>query len=133
MNYEGLRQSQGVSEVATVPDANAHNGILPSGFVGVSPAVASTLALYPLPTTEVLSATGQPTGTGQLTEVANQIGHEDYVLGRVDYIISDKDSIFVRYVSDRATYLIPLADQRFRCGRRPTSHAMSTQPRNGSE
>ena len=107
VNYEGLRQSQGVSEIATVPDANAHNGILPTGFVGVSPAVASTLALYPLPTKEVLSATGQPTGTGQLTEVANQVGHEDYVLGRVDYIISDKDSIFMRYVSDRANYANP--------------------------
>ena len=107
VNYEGLRQSQGVSEIATVPDANAHQGILPSGTVGVSPAVASTLALYPLPTTEVLSATGQPTGTGQLTEVANQVGHEDYVLGRVDYIISAKDSIFMRYVSDRANYANP--------------------------
>jgi hypothetical protein len=107
VNYEGLRQSQGVSQVATVPDANAHMGILPSGFVGVSPAVASTLALYPLPTSEVLSATGQPTGTGQLTEVANQIGHEDYILGRVDYIISEKDSVFMRYVSDRANYANP--------------------------
>jgi outer membrane receptor protein involved in Fe transport len=107
VNYEGLRQSQGVSQVATVPDANAHMGILPSGFVGVSPAVASTLALFPLPTTEVLSATGQPTGTGQVTEVANQVGHEDYVLARVDYNISAKDSVFFRYVSDRATYMNP--------------------------
>ncbi len=107
VNYEGLRQSQGVSNIATVPDANAHNGILPTGTVGVSPAVAATLALYPLPTSEVLTSSGQPTGTGQLTEVANQLGHENYLLGRFDYTFSEKNSVFVRYVSDRADYVNP--------------------------
>jgi hypothetical protein len=107
VNYEGLRQSQGVSQIATVPDANAHNGILPTGNVGVSPNVASTLALFPLPTSEVLTATGQPTGTGQLTEVANQVGNENYLLGRFDYAISGEDSLFVRYVLDRANYNNP--------------------------
>jgi len=107
VNDEALRQSQGVSAIATVPDAPAHQGILPTGTVGVSPAVASTLALFPLPTTEVLTAAGQPTGTGQLTEVANQVGNENYALGRLDYKYSAKDSFFVRYVSDRATYANP--------------------------
>ncbi|HWF11642.1 MAG TPA: TonB-dependent receptor [Bryobacteraceae bacterium] len=107
VNDEALRQVQGVSAIVTVPDANAHQGILPTGTVGVSPAVASTLALFPLPSTEVLTATGQPTGTGQLTEVANQRGNENYALGRLDYTRSAKDSFFLRYVSDRATYANP--------------------------
>ncbi len=125
VNYEGLRQSQGVSEIATVPDANAHNGILPTGSVGVSPAVASTLALFPFPTREVLTATGQPTGTGQLTEVASQIGHENYILGRFDYNITDKDSLFVRYVSDRANYMNPFGGSPIPLWRRRTSRATS--------
>jgi outer membrane receptor protein involved in Fe transport len=107
VNDEALRQVQGVSAIVTVPDANAHLGILPTGTVAVSPAVASTLALFPLPATEVLTAAGQPTGTGQLTEVANQVGNENYALGRLDYNYSAKDSFFLRYVSDRATYANP--------------------------
>jgi hypothetical protein len=106
VNYEGLRQSQGVSQIATVPDANAHNGILPTGNVGVSPAVAPTLALFPIPTSEVYS-NGQPTGTGQLTEVASQVGNENYLLARFDYNLSSRDSFFVRYVMDRANYTNP--------------------------
>jgi len=37
--------------LALVPDANAHNGIVNGVNVGVNPAIAPILALYPLPTT----------------------------------------------------------------------------------
>jgi Carboxypeptidase regulatory-like domain/TonB-dependent Receptor Plug Domain len=38
---------------------------------------------------------------------ANQIQSENYVLGRVDWNISQADSLFGRYVSDRANNLLP--------------------------
>ena len=106
VNYEGLRQSQGVSQIATVPDANAHMGILPSGVVGVSPNVAPTLALFPLPTTEVLLATGEPTGTGQLTEVANEVGHEDDV-SHASITTSPQRILCSSVTFDRANYMNP--------------------------
>jgi hypothetical protein len=116
VNYEGVRQLLGASSILTVPDANAHNGDLPCALapavacnsatglahIGVSSNVASTLALYPLPTT-LLPGTGE----GQLTSVANKVSSEDYFLARFDYSFSDKDSLFARVVSDRATFANP--------------------------
>lgn len=115
-NYEGVRQLLGISTPVTVPDANAHKGLLPvacgaagqppcgSGGlanVGVNPAIASLLAVFPIPSVE---GTG---GFGHYTAVTNQAANENYYLGRVDYNFSDKDSIFVRFVDDRGSLLIP--------------------------
>src|ERR1700728_1205705 len=51
VNDEELRKVQGQTVLALVPDANAHNGIVNGVNVGVNPAIAPILALYPLPTT----------------------------------------------------------------------------------
>ena len=61
------------------------------------PAIAPIVALYPLPTVVAPGAT-----SGYLFQTSNQIAQEDYFLARVDYVISDKDTLFVRYLSDRA-------------------------------
>ena len=117
VNYEGSRQLLGETQLAFVPDANAHNGFLPCasapGYscdpttglanVGVAPNVASTLALYPVATTEIGG------GIGAKTEVADQVNNENYLLGRFDYIFSEKDSLFVRYVMDRAELFEPFS------------------------
>ena len=52
---------------------------------------------------ELLTAGGNPSGTGQAFVNDPNIGNENYLLGRVDYTLSEKDSLFVRYVMDRAT------------------------------
>ena len=113
---EELRRSLGQTVVALVPDANAHNGFLPcavagSAFtcnpttnlanVGVSAKVASILSLYPLPTVP-----GAP-GTGSIQEVDTQTGNENYLLARVDYSLSSKDALFVRYVRDHGDITYP--------------------------
>jgi len=116
VNYEGLRQLLGETQIAFVPDANAHQGLLPCAAapgapcganglanVGVAPSVASTLALYPLPTSELGG------GVGSLTNVASQIGHENYLLARFDYTISTNDSLFMRYVRDTANLVEPFS------------------------
>lgn len=122
-NYEGLRQTLGISQLATVPDATARQGYLPnkSGIltpysgapVGTGPCtavysstancvtnsfIAGILDTYPNP------VGGADVGGGeyQLTEVANQTGREDYGVARIDAHISDKDSLFGRYIIDDA-------------------------------
>ena len=116
VNYEGLRASQGVSSVTpNVPDVNAHQGYLPCSvagaafacntatnlaFVGLPASIAPLMALFP-------TVAASPTGLGPLTAVANNITHENYLLARFDYTLSDKDSIFARYVRDYALYLTP--------------------------
>ena len=110
VNYEGLRQSLTQTEIANVPDNNARNGFLPcsvaKGFtcdpatnlanVGLAPGIAPVLALYPAATTVIGSGIGTVPTTGA------QVGHENYVLARFDYMFSANDSIFGRYVSDGA-------------------------------
>jgi len=98
-NYEGLRSLLGETRIATVPDADNRTPTTtnPASAAGV----AATLAILPFPTTELGG------GIGTVPLVANQIAHEDYVLGRFDYNLSAKDSIFVRYLSDRGTLVEP--------------------------
>jgi hypothetical protein len=116
VNDEELRRSLTQTVVALVPDANAHNGLLPCSVagpsfacnpatnlanVGVNPKVANILALYPLPT-----APASP-GVGTSPQVDKQTGTENYLLARVDYNLSDRDSIFVRYVRDYGDTVLP--------------------------
>ena len=91
VNYEGIRQLLGESKIAFVPACNPNCVITATNPV-TAQAIAQTLALYPI------------SSTGTSAQVANQIAHENYVLGRFDYNLSDKDSIFVRYLSDKANY-----------------------------
>jgi len=114
-NYEGLRQSLGLTNKITVPDANAHNGYLPcSAATGVpcganglayvgfaSPAIASAMALFP---TASIPLSG---GIGNAFANGTQVGNEYYMLGRFDYTLSSKDAIFARYVIDNSSFTNP--------------------------
>ena len=115
VNYEGLDSSKGQTVTAFVPDANARQGYLPCSaatafacntatglaYVGISPSVASTMALYPA------TALTTSTGVAQIPQVGTQVAHENYMLARMDYNFSDKDSLFVRYVRDTANQVSP--------------------------
>src|SRR5439155_1437329 len=71
--------------------------------VGVNAAIKPVLDLYPLPTTPLSG------GVGQLNEVDTTTGHENYVLGRLDYTLGSRDSIFARYVADTAYLFEPFS------------------------
>jgi len=101
VNDEELRKSLGQTVIALVPDANAHNGIVNGVAVPINPAIAPILALYPLPTTTV------GPGVGSIPEVDSTVGNENYLLARVDYTLSSKDSLFVRYVRDYGNITYP--------------------------
>jgi carboxypeptidase family protein/TonB-dependent receptor-like protein len=107
LNYEGIKQNLGETRIATVPDANARNGLIPIGgvltSVGVAAAVKPVLDLYPLPTTPLSG------GVGQVNQVDTTRGYENYILGRFDYTLSPKTSFFARYVSDTADLTEPFS------------------------
>ena len=101
-NYEALRDRTGLSNVATVPNADARVGNVP-GLPAPIPAVKPYLdALYPLPNGQVFSD-----GTGFYTSAPTKKSDQDYFLTRFDYTISDKDSIFARYNSEWGRLLSP--------------------------
>src|SRR5262249_55833444 len=100
----GLRNRQGLTQIATVPDADARRGIIPGlAPITVSPQIQQLLSYYPLPTIPLGG------GVGQVPSVGTQKGDENYFLGRVDYTASAKDSLFGRYVSDRALFNDPFS------------------------
>ncbi len=115
-NYEGLRRKQVITNVVTVPDVCAHQFLATaaSGACGaavtenanpaVRQSVRNLMAIYPTPNyiPELFGATGAASGTGQALVDDPNIGNQNYVLGRIDYQVSDKSSIFFRYVLDRA-------------------------------
>ena len=100
-NYEGLIARTGVSLNQPVPDANAHNGLLPIGpggtleAVPVDPTVAKILQLYPMPNGPELGG-----GIAQWFGSADLPVNEHYVVGKIDHSFSDKDTFSGRYVFD---------------------------------
>jgi hypothetical protein len=98
VNYEGIWQLLAQTKIATVPDA-AHR--TPTFARATNPVsydgITNALALYPMPAYNFNAAAG----TGQVTQVASQIAHENYFLGRFDYTLSAKDSFFTRYFFDK--------------------------------
>ena len=102
-NYEGVQQVQGFSQIVTVP--LPQNRTSTASNAQTAAAVNAVMALYPQPTFNFNTGAG----TGQTTVVANQPAHENYILGRVDYNISDKDSFFVRYFDDLQYEVYPFS------------------------
>ena len=98
-DYEGLRQSLGITSVDTVPSAAARAGNLSTGTVVVDPAVSRFIAaFYPLPNGPLLGAGD----TGIYTFAAQQITTENYFTVRLDNKFSSKDSISATYMRDNS-------------------------------
>jgi len=124
VNYEGLRQALGETRVISLPDNNAHLGYLPD-TAGVQQCVNAPAIVYPDPACAgTIPKSIQPYlafydrffprpstliggGIGQETVNPLQTGTENYVIGRYDWTISEKDSAFVRYLGDFAELFEP--------------------------
>ena len=116
-NYEGFREVQASTAIATVPDALAHQGLLPSAVdpgacnnttpsgcvaVAVDPRLAQFLALLP-PT----NGADNGDGTGDLVTANKGSTTENLGLVRVDYNFSNSHSLFARYMIDDSSSLVP--------------------------
>lgn len=119
--YEGLRDRLGTTTVSDVPNALAHQGILPAGgAVGaplgcpykttsttpltcaVAPGVQPWLDLYPIPNGRDLG-----NGTGEYSFVETQPTNENYYTAKLDHTFSSTQSIFGRFTYDTSSVLIP--------------------------
>ena len=106
-DYEGIRQSKGITLSGNVPSPAARAGNLTSGTVTVDPAAAKFLSIYP-------QANGTITGDrGIFTTSGVQSVTENYFTTRVDHRISDKDAVFGTYMYDDNPYLQPDAFQNY--------------------
>jgi hypothetical protein len=116
-NYEGFRQVQASTAIATVPDTLAHEGLLPSSAnpgacnsatpngctaVPVDPRVAQFLALLP-PT----NGADNGDGTGDLITANEGSTTENLGTVRVDHNFSNSHSLFGRYMIDDSSSVVP--------------------------
>ena len=93
-DYEGVRQSLGVTTVDTVPSPAARSGQLVNGKVMVDPKVAPFLALFPLPNGPVKG------DTGTFSFAAQDVTNEDFLTTRADHHFSDRDTVHGTFLID---------------------------------
>jgi len=93
-NHEGYRQNLGLSDVTLVPDNSAR--------AATAPGVAPLLALWPV-------ANGPDLGGGIAEAFSHPLQHirEDFGTIRLDYNISDKDTLFAVYTVDDSAAQTP--------------------------
>jgi Carboxypeptidase regulatory-like domain len=117
VSYEGFREGQGLTEISTVPNALAHQGLLPNPAnpsacsqvnpggcvnIGVNPQVAPFLNVIVPP-----NGTDFGNGTGQITSTQRRITNEDYGTGRFDYSFTNTHTVFARYIFDGGSSDVP--------------------------
>src|SRR5437773_5972168 len=95
--YERLQEDLGTTVITAVPTAAARAG-------AVNPVVRPYLDLYPLPNGRDLGP-----GIGQYTYEYNRATRENFVQGRVDVQLSNKDSLFVRHTYDGSRQVSPVS------------------------
>src|SRR6478735_6532342 len=102
LNYEALIERLGRTISTVVPDDDARLGILPSGVVGVNPAVAPFLAEFPRANGPLL---------GQGLAVYNfpfaQTLDEHFLQGRIDLNAGPNQQVFARYTFDDTNQYLP--------------------------
>lgn len=103
-DYEGLRQSQGVTQVTTVPSPEARAGNLSTGKVTPDQTTLAFInAFYPLPN-------GSPLGagdTGIFTFAGQTVTPENYFTVKGDHDFSEKDVISGTYMFDAGSVRQP--------------------------
>src|SRR6202023_3303808 len=114
-DYEGLRQSLGITNVDTVPSVAARLGTLCSAS-DTTPACSPTpitgdasvqkyLPFWPNPNGGIKSGTNGDIGI--FTFVSQQVVSENFFTVRVDNKFSDKDSLAATYLGDITPYSSP--------------------------
>jgi len=116
-NYEGFREVQASTAIATAPDALAHEGLLPSAN---NPAACTSVnssgcAAIPInPQTQQFLNLMPPSngadngdGTGELITGDKGNTREDHGMARIDHNFSNTHSVFARYTIDDSSSLVP--------------------------
>jgi hypothetical protein len=124
-DYEGFRQTLGVTQLDTVPSQAARNGTLcsipqpgpggcsthlvtgalnPDPATGIDKAVLPYLGLWPLPNANNLLGNGD---TGNATIAGTQVITENFGAARVDHRFTEKDSIFASWLYDKGVLTLP--------------------------
>ena len=103
VDYEGIRQSTGITNTAVVPSAAARQGHLSTGDITVDPAAAQYLTFWPLPNGPLLGAGD----TGIYTFDGQQVVNENFFTTRVDHRLTSNDNLSAVFSYDNTPYSAP--------------------------
>src|SRR5881628_726591 len=127
-NYEGFTQRLAQSTRGIYPDAQSRQGLLPCYLVAANCSDRAALVpvpnlkpgmlpyanlFWPVPNGPEVFQGGLPTGTAYNYNGAVQKIHENFVMGRIDYVISPRDSIFGNYTISDGQRDTPQADMYY--------------------
>jgi len=119
-NYEGFRQSLALSNVTVVPDASVRLGMLPNATTGIysTPAnlnqgILKYMALWPVVNGPELLVGGVNSGAALSYNHPLEHIREDFGTTRLDYMLSNRDTLTGAYTIDDGYSLIPAADPLF--------------------
>ena len=116
-DYEGFREVQASTAIATVPDALAHQGLMPSAnnpgscsnatpsgcvAIPIDPRIQPFLALLP-----PSNGADNDDGTGDLITANKGNTNEHHGMMRIDHNFSSTHSLFGRYIIDDSGSLVP--------------------------
>jgi Carboxypeptidase regulatory-like domain/TonB dependent receptor len=116
-NYEGFREVEASTAIATAPDPLAHQGLLPSAAdpsgcsnadpggcaaIPINPQIQQFLNLMP-----VSNGAENGDGTGELITANKGNTREDHGMVRIDHNFSNTHSFFARYTVDDSSSLVP--------------------------
>ena len=103
--FEGLNERLSTTRTASVPSLDARNGLIPEdGQFMVSPITKPFLDSWPLPNSTIRS-----NGTADYIYTPPLVIDQQYVVGKIDWLLSDQDTIMARYTFDNATRQGPKA------------------------
>jgi len=123
IDYEGNRQSTGITNTVTVPSALARAGHLSTGDVSVDPSAQKYLTFWPLPNGPLLA--GGDTGISKFT--GQQVVNENFATGRLDHKLTDRDSFFGIFTFDDTPYRSPDSLGAVLLGSRTTRKTVAAQ------
>ena len=105
-NYEAIRETLSQTRRPSVPTVEARRGLLPApggvSTIVVSPLVRPYLDLYPLP-----NGRGFDDGTAEFVNESVRNTREDYLAGKMDWLVSPAWRLAGRYTFDAANQGAP--------------------------
>jgi hypothetical protein len=108
-DYEGIRQSKGITALTFVPSLDARNGMIHDSngnpiTVTIDPSAQKFLAFYHLPNGPV---TPLNPDIAQYRFAGQQVVNENFFTTRLDHKVSEKDSLSGTYLFDKTPYTSP--------------------------
>src|SRR5437660_7665228 len=107
-DYEGIRQSKGITALTTFPSLDARNGLIHDSngnpiTVTMDPNAQKFLAFYHLPNGPV---TDNP-DIAEYSFAGQQVVNENFFTTRLDHKVSEKDTLSGTYLFDKTPYTSP--------------------------